>query len=216
MFPLVIAYHLIWTVYGSWLPNDPRGSTSRRIVCELISQLGELHFGRKKVQPASRDVRDFYEEAGNVLKHARLEIRGAAVDVVAGALAEVIACQRYTCYACAIMPDHIHILIRKHKHSAEEMIEHLKMESRKRLIQSRLMSSDHPVWTGGGGWSPFLGHPDDIERTISYIEKNPLKIGLPGPQRWPFVVPYDRWPLHKGHNPNSPYVRRLRALGRYP
>ena len=26
--PLVIAYHLIWTAYGWWLPNDPRGSGS--------------------------------------------------------------------------------------------------------------------------------------------------------------------------------------------
>ena len=24
--PIVIAHHLIWTAYGWWLPNDPRGS----------------------------------------------------------------------------------------------------------------------------------------------------------------------------------------------
>ena len=28
---MVIGYHLIWTAYGWWLPNDPRGSTSHRI-----------------------------------------------------------------------------------------------------------------------------------------------------------------------------------------
>lgn len=50
--PVVIAYHLIWTAYGWWLPNDPRGSTSRRIAADPIAQLGQLHFGRKKVQPA--------------------------------------------------------------------------------------------------------------------------------------------------------------------
>ena len=22
--PIVIAYHLVWTAYGTWLPNDPR------------------------------------------------------------------------------------------------------------------------------------------------------------------------------------------------
>ena len=31
--PIVIAHHLIWTVYGTWLPNDPRGSGSRAIAC---------------------------------------------------------------------------------------------------------------------------------------------------------------------------------------
>ncbi len=23
--PIVVAYHLVWTAYGMWLPNDPRG-----------------------------------------------------------------------------------------------------------------------------------------------------------------------------------------------
>jgi hypothetical protein len=49
--PIVIAYHLIWTGYGWWLPNDPRGSMSHRIASDVIAELGELHYGRKKVQP---------------------------------------------------------------------------------------------------------------------------------------------------------------------
>ena len=58
-------------------------------------------------------------------------------------------------------------------------------------------------------------HPDEVERTIPYIEDNPVKMRLPR-QRWPFVVPYDRWPLHEGHSPNSPYAKALREAGRYP
>jgi hypothetical protein len=26
---MIAGYHLIWTAYGWWLPNDPRGSTSQ-------------------------------------------------------------------------------------------------------------------------------------------------------------------------------------------
>jgi REP element-mobilizing transposase RayT len=213
--PIVIACHLIWTVYGWWLPNDLRGSTSRTIASPRIAALGDLHFGRKRLQPASRDVRTFYEEAAKVLKHPLLEIRDRAVEIVAAAFAEVIAQQRYACYACAIMPDHVHILIRKHKHAAEEMIEHLQNTSRWALIDAQLRPSDHPVWTGGGGWKVFLDHPEEVERTIPYIDDNPIRIRLPR-QRWRFVMPYDRWPLHEGHSPNSPYVKRLRAAGRYP
>jgi len=215
MHPMVIAYHLIWTAYGWWLPNDPRGGTSRAIACDRIAALGELHYGRKTIQPVSRDVKAFYRNAAGVLKYPLLEIRGEAVQLVAAAIADAIAQQRYTCYACAIMPDHVHVLIRKHKHRAEEMIEFLQNASRWKLIDAGLRPSDHPVWTGGGGWSVFLDHPDDVERTIPYIEDNPPKIGLPA-QRWPFVIAYDRWPLHEGHSPNSPYVKRLRAAGRYP
>ena len=64
---------------------------------------------------------------------------------------------------------------------------------------------DRPVW-GGHGWKVFLDEPADIWRTIGYVEHNPRI-----PQLWPFVTPYDNWPLHVGHNPNSPYARRLRG-----
>jgi hypothetical protein len=52
--PIVIAHHIMWTLYGWWLPNDPRGSTSRVIRNDLLTELGELHLGRKKIQPAGR------------------------------------------------------------------------------------------------------------------------------------------------------------------
>jgi len=213
--PLVIAYHLIWTVYGWWLPNDPRGSGSHTVASDIIAQLGELHYGRKRIQPAAVDVRRFYEQAKQVLKHELRTLNQSARLEVGAAFADTIETQQYTCYACAVMPDHVHILIRKHKHSAEQMIESLKESSRLRLGNADHFPPDHSIWTGGGGWKVFLDHPDDVERTIRYIEKNPIPIGLPR-QTWPFVSAYDRWPLHPGHSVNSPYVKRLKAAGRYP
>jgi REP element-mobilizing transposase RayT len=94
------------------------------------------------------------------------------------------------------MPDHIHILIRKHKHQAEEMMQALKDASRGQLATSGHRTPDHPVWTSGTGWKVFLDEPDDVRRTIGYIERNPLPLGLPV-QRWSFVKQYDNWPQHK-------------------
>src|SRR5690348_580113 len=95
--PLVIAHHLIWTAYGWWLPNDPRGSGSRTVHSDIIAELGALHFGRKRVQPAGRVVREFYERAAHVLRHPLLTFDAAARDVIAAAFAEVVAAERYTC-----------------------------------------------------------------------------------------------------------------------
>lgn len=212
---MVIAHHLIWTAYGWWLPNDPRGSGSNIVRSDLIAELGKLHFGRKRVQPAGRVVRDFYQRAAEFLKYPLLTFDVVARNEIALAFAEVIETQRYTCYSCAIMPDHVHILIRKHKHCAEEMTENLRATSRLRLSAMGHRALDHPTWAAGGGWKVFLDHPDEIRRTILYIERNPLPLGLPR-QTWPFVKPYDGWPLHPGHSPNSPYARRLREAGRYP
>jgi REP element-mobilizing transposase RayT len=176
--PIVIAHHLVWTAYGWWLPNDPRGSMSQFIHSDVIFELGNLHQGRKQVQPAGREIRTFYEDAKYKLKFPLLQLQSPDRLEVANAFRECVSHHRYTCYACAIMPDHVHFLIRKHKHLAEEMIANLQASSRLRLRTSSSRTPDHPVW-GGPGWKVFLDSPDDIRRTIKYIEDNPVKIGLP-------------------------------------
>jgi len=213
--PLVIAYHLIWTAYGCWLPNDPRGSGSRTIRSEILAELGELHFGRKRVQPAGRVVRQFYEQAADLLKHPLLTFDDAERRLIAEAFSEVMERERYTCYACAIMPDHVHAVVRKHKDAAEEMVDKLIEASRSRLIEAGRRAVTHPTWLASHGWKVFLDHPDEVRRTIRYVHQNPIKIGLPA-QGWSFVKGYDGWPLHPGHSPDSPYARRLREAGRYP
>ena len=65
---MVAGFHLIWTAYGWWLPNDPRGSGSHTVRANILADLGELHFGRKRIQPAGRAVREFYKTAAPLLK----------------------------------------------------------------------------------------------------------------------------------------------------
>ena len=207
--PIVIAHHLVWTAYGWWLPNDPRGSMSRTIRNDVIAELGELHFGRKRVQPASAEIRSFFAHAREVLKHPLLEFSRAEIAVVGQAFAEAVSRNRYTCYACAVLPDHVHVLIRKHRQQAEEMIAALQEAARLRLQRDVARFAGQPVW-GGPGWKVFQDRPDDIRGTIRYVDANPGKYGL-SPQGWQFVKAYDGWPLHPGHSPNSPYARRLRG-----
>ncbi len=189
---MIIAHHLIWTAYGWWLPNDPRGSYSRTVATDVIAELGELHYGRKRVQPPGYVIREFYQQAAKVLKHPLLKLDEPARAVIADAFATVIRRERYTCYACAIMPDHVHILIRVHKHDAKVMVERLQEFSRARLRETHHRVADHPTCTGGSGWRVFLDFPDEVRRTIRYIEQNPIKIRLPA-QHWPFVQAYDNW-----------------------
>jgi REP element-mobilizing transposase RayT len=213
--PLIIAYHLIWTAYGWWLPNDPRGSGSKTIRNDILAQLGELHFGRKTVQPAGREIREFYKRAAELLRHPLLNFDDGARQVIASAFAHVIEREKLTCWACVVMPDHVHLVIRKHKLQAEDMIDRLKEESAARSRTLGPWAGEHPVW-GGGGWKVFLDHPDEVRRTVPYVERNPDPYHLPR-QTYPFVQPYDGWPLHSGHSQNSPYVKALRAAaGRYP
>jgi REP element-mobilizing transposase RayT len=186
---MVIAHHLIWTAYGWWLPNDPRGSSSHEIRCAEISGLGELHHGRRKVQLAAGDISRFYEAARQVLKHELLKFSGDEIETLGDVFTDVIQQRTYTCYACAIMPDHVHILIRKHRDKAEQMIEHFQEGSRRFLIEQGRRANEHPVW-GGPGWKVYLEARDDIERVIRYINDNPIKVRR-ARQNWGFVTPYD-------------------------
>jgi REP element-mobilizing transposase RayT len=188
---MVAGFHLLWTAYGWWLPNDPRGSSSQEIRVEKIADLGELYHGRKRVQPSSAELRRFYERARDSLKHPLLTFEDKDIALIAHAFGRVLGERRYTCYACAIMPDHVHVLIRKHRDHAETMIERLQTASRDELIERGRRTSTHPVW-GGPGWKVFLYTQQDVARIIGYVCDNPRKAGR-APQPRPFVRRYDGW-----------------------
>jgi len=203
---MIIAHHLIWTVYGWWLPNDPRGSTSRVVRNDVLRELGELHFGRKQIQPSSKTIRDFYGQAQPKLKHELLPFSPTDIKQVGESFRRTQVRCNYTVWACAIMDDHVHLLVRKHRDSFEDMIEHFCNDSQFALRELGHRPPDHPVWTKGA-FHLFLDQPEEVWRTIDYINLNPPKARM-ADQHWPFITDYDNWPIHPGSNPKSPYARR--------
>ena len=191
----VIAHHLVWTAYGTWLPNDPRGSGSTEVYTARLKELGDAHLGRRRVQPPRRAVREFYALATPKLLYEVIRFNAAQIRELGGALAEVLKQQNYKCFACAIMPDHVHLVIRKHRHPGEEMIERLQRGSRLRFSFVYALTHEHPLWTKGG-WNRFLSAPGAVRSRIQYVEDNPVKEGM-SRQAWPFVEEYDGWPLHR-------------------
>ena len=190
---MVAAYHLIWTAYGWWLPNDPRGSMSHEIRSADIAGLGELHYGRRSILPAYRDIKTFYELAQGSLKHTLIKFDDAETELLRLAFGQTIKQRCYTCYACAIMPDHVHMLIRKHRDQAEDMISAFQDAGKAALLEKPQAPrvAEHPVW-GGPGWRVYLNSPQSIERVAEYIRQNPTKAKQPS-QHWPFVRIYEGW-----------------------
>src|SRR6185295_1246451 len=119
-----------------------------------------------------------YARAAATLRHELLTLEEDDIRLIADAFRDTIHREKYTCYACAIMPDHVHALIRKHKHHGEQMIEQLQQASRDALIAAKRRSQEHPVW-GGPGWKVFQYTQDDMRRIVRYIEENPVKAGRP-------------------------------------
>jgi REP element-mobilizing transposase RayT len=90
------------------------------------------------------------------------------------------------------MPDHVHILIRRHRDRAEELIARFRKESKAALIQAGNRPVNQPVWNDGAGWKTFVTSRREFENEIEYIRQNPVKIGRPE-QTWDFVMAYDGW-----------------------
>jgi hypothetical protein len=104
---------------------------------------------------------------------------------------------RVTCYACTVMPDHSHLVLRAHRYAAEELIGILKRAASrqfgiddchplKRYTDSRGRT---PTPWVEGGWKRFLNTPPDVVGAVDYVEGNPEKIGL-SRQSHAFVVPF--------------------------
>ena len=98
------------------------------------------------------------------------------------------------------MPDHAHLIIRKHRDRAETMIEKFQNESREEMTRAKRRAVDHPVW-GGKGWKVFLDTRQDVERIVEYIRQNPVKINRPV-QDWDFITEYNGW--LPGRHPDRP------------
>jgi REP element-mobilizing transposase RayT len=182
---MVLAHHLMWSAYGCWLPNDPRGISSIELREEKLAPLGEIHPGRKPVQPASSTIRSFYREADPLLDHDRWVLNDEDILFVAASIGHTVRERGYTCHGCVIMPDHIHLVIRRHRDWAEHMLAGFQENSRAALITAGCRPADHPVW-GGPGWKVFLSSPEQIRTCVRYVRENPIKARRPV-QNWDFV-----------------------------
>lgn len=192
---MVIAHHLILTGYGHWLPNDLRGSMSPETYTPKLSQLAEVHFGRKKQQPSREELRRFYREARKYLAYDVLWFDGAERQAVAEAISEVIRRERLTCYACAVLSNHVHLLIRKHRLKGEDMSRFFKDASREKLRRANLSPPEHPVFSADT-CDFYKSDTRAVRVCVRYIQENFRKHKL-SEVEYEFVTPYDNWPLRK-------------------
>ncbi len=190
----VIAHHLILTGYGHWLPNDPRGSLSHELKKPGLGEAGAMHLGRKRVQPSREELKAFRRRIDPLLQWPIIWFDDAKRQAAGEACGQVITTRGYTCYAAAVMNNHVHLLIRRHRDKAEAMIDALWEMLGDAIRALPDVPEDHPVWSRDP-YKQFKSTPEQVWSCIDYINGNPRQAGKP-PQHWPFVQPYNNWPFH--------------------
>jgi REP element-mobilizing transposase RayT len=182
---VIRAAHLIFTGYGHWLPNDLRGSGSSSVRAPNLKSLGPIHFGRKKQQPSRIELRTFQRNAEAELEHRVIWFDSDMRDAIARGIEQAQGEGRYTIWACAILRNHVHLVIRTNLDDSMSMLARFARHTHDAIHTLELVPRDHPVWSNRP-YKVFLRNDKQIRQAIRYVEENPIKEGL-APQKWSFV-----------------------------
>ena len=195
-----LAYHVILSFYGFWLPNDPRGSWS-----EFVGAWELLRYGGRatKVDTSASLARQTHDrtrrlEARRRLKYPPVRLTGSQARAVATGFHRAAIEGAYVIHACAILPDHVHLVIARHPRAISQIVAHLKGRATQQLLAEGL----HPLarFEGVDGaipspwarkyWKVFIDETRWVLNAIGYVEGNPTKEGKRR-QRWKMIAPFD-------------------------
>jgi len=194
---MILAFHTIFTAYGFWLPNDPRGSWS-----EFVRQWELVRFGKATGvddnRCRARDAHDIRSrlDAKKALKHPPVLLTGPQARAVGRGFARAITEGGYVVHACSILPGHAHLVIARHPRNIRQIGGHLKARATHQLREERIdpmsdcVQHGQPIpspWSRNA-WNVFIDNDAHFRAAIEYVENNPLKEAKPH-QRWSFVVP---------------------------
>ncbi len=194
---MVHGYHVVMGMYGFWLPNDPRGSWS-----DFVGAWELLRFGRttkkfERTTKISDEEKLLRAEAKRCLKYPPVELTGRQALSVATGFASFCQKSSLAIWACSILPEHVHLVIARHRYIIERIATQLKGAGTKQLradgldpmaLHTSSARTRRSPWARRE-WSVFLDSEKAIENAIHYVRENPLKEGKPQ-QHWSFVAPF--------------------------
>ena len=130
-----------------------------------------------------------------------VRLSGLQARAVGRGFAQQVRTSGYSVWACAILPEHTHLVIARHRYPVEQMGNLLKGAATRQLLEEGL----HPLarfaepgkrpprmWAERL-WKCFLDSDEAITDAITYVNNNPLEEGKPA-QQWKFVTPYTGLP----------------------
>ena len=194
----ILAYHIVLTCYGFWLPNDPRGSWSDFVRAFELYRVGGPATRVRTKRSRAHDAHDraAREAAKAALARPAVVWTGEQARVVAQGFADYATKNGRRVYAAAVMPDHAHLVVARDAGIRAEMLADLfKGRATAFLKKAGLHPFADQAYRDGRlpspwarqAWSVFLDSPEAVIRAMRYVEDNPVKAGL-RPQRWRFLT----------------------------
>ena len=196
---MIHGYHVILPHYGFWLPNDPRGSCSEFVASWELARFGKTtrHLEQRTLAQLSDEELALRDAMRKELLYPPVTLTGKQALSVAKGFQAQAEKSGYAIWACAILPEHTHLVIARHRYKVEQMANLLKGAATTQLIEDHL----HPLaqyakpeerppgmWARHQ-WKVYLDSDEQIENAIAYVNANPIKEGKPE-QKWKWITPY--------------------------
>jgi hypothetical protein len=137
-------------------------------------------------------LRRFYRRAEPLLKFDTLWFDSAKRQAIVDAFGEAIRSFGYTVYASAVVNNHAHHIVRRHRDDHKAIWDVLAHASREALRRLPGISAEHPIWSDRP-YSVFLYREEEIEGRIKYVNDNFTKHGIPKVV-YSYITRYDGWP----------------------
>jgi REP element-mobilizing transposase RayT len=140
--------------------------------------------------------RELRLKAKSALKYPPVKFTGVQARAVARGFARYVQRTKLPVWACAILPDHVHLVVGRPGMKVEQLVIQLKGDATQQLEREGIHPlSDYRIegkrvprcWVRGQ-WKVYLD-PEDVRRAIDYVENNPVKEGKKK-QTWSFVLRY--------------------------
>ena len=182
---MIIAFHSIFTAYGFWLPNEPRGSWSDFVAAWELRRFGPATtvMTRRSIAKTPYDYA-LKQRMTATLKYAPVKFTGEQAKTIG----QTFASTPYVIHACAVLQEHVHLVIAHTPHHIRSVIGDLKSAAT-RALREQGWFLDHTPWSDHD-WNVFLNTPAEVERAIRYVENNPIREGKRS-QRWSCVTLFD-------------------------
>ena len=161
---MIIAYHSIFSMYGFWLPNDPRGSGS-----DYVASWELFRYGPATKTDSRRSVAhlplpaNWQRQAKTALHYPPVSVTGQQALTISRGFAKAAAEGHYRIYACAILPEHVHLVIGASKPRHPPDGRSYPGPCHACLEQQESWDDDRPLW-GGHGWNVWLESAEAVER----------------------------------------------------
>src|SRR5437660_12133047 len=100
--PMILGYHIIFSTYGFWLPNVPRGSWS-----DFVGAWELFRFGRATKIDSPHSVADqphdqkLRQDTKSALRYPPVQFNGLQARAVGSGFAELISKSKLSVWACA-------------------------------------------------------------------------------------------------------------------